>query len=133
MTDAGKAQYVIQDGIARLTYTGALSFELLVDIHSRVAADPDFYPEIPKLIDLRKVTEFHTLDEFFRVIAVTAKLHVGATKRKIATVSEDIMVEKIARLYGEAARHSGQATQVEYAFFTSIDAAEKWLKNMDKK
>lgn len=128
MTGTGTAVYRIEGGIARLEYTGALSYELLVDIHTRVAKDPAFYPEIPKLIDLRKVTAFHTLDDFFRVTAVTKHLHAGAKRRRIATVSEDIMVEKISRLYGDAAKISGQSAVVEYAYFTTLEAAEKWLK-----
>ena len=129
MAKNGNAKHWIEGGIARLAYEGELDFELLAGAHQGIAADPAFYPEIPKLIDLRRVTKFHTFEEFLKVSEVTAGLHADAKRRRrVAVVSGDVMVEKLSRLYQEASAMRGATNPPEYWYFASLEAAETWLR-----
>lgn len=133
MSQSGRANYSIKDGIAVVEIIGEESYEIFVDVHSRLAADPGFRPEMPKLLDVRRVTNFLGPQDLIKVRDLMVKLHAGAkTKRRIATVSQDIMAGKMARIYRDLQDAGPEKGRTETRFFSTIDDAVAWLKNDPK-
>jgi hypothetical protein len=122
--------YAIEGGIAYVAYVGEVTYYKIDEIHHRIIADPNYRLDMPKLLDLTRVTNMCSVEELMRVRDLMIKLYAGAIeKRRIAIYSEDKMTGQIVKLFQEV---FGMATEEkgfgEYRFFTSKGAAKSWLR-----
>jgi hypothetical protein len=124
--------YEIKGGIVYVTYVGEVTYDKIDEVHRRIIADPNHRLEMPKLLDMTRMTDIGAVEEFTQVRDLMIKIYAGAIgKRKIAVYSEDKMTGLIVKLFREI---FGIATEGkgfgEYRFFTSKDAAETWLREL---
>ena len=134
MGNSDKPHYFIKDGIAYVVYVGDETYEGLADVHTRLAQDPAFYPEIPKLLDDRRVTDFAGPRVLMRIRDLVATFHAGAKrKRRIASVSADKFAGSFAHIYRDLQESGPESGMVEGRIFETIEEAEAWLKEtLDK-
>lgn len=121
--------YRIENGIAYLDYVDEWTFERVADVHRRLAVDPAFDPDMPKIIVADYLMREFDMDELIKVRDYLRQIYRAANSaRRIAVVSSDTMIGKLTELYSrlnEMGRPLGSVA--EYRFFTRLDEAEAWV------
>lgn len=125
----GRYSYRIEEGIAWIVIHGEQKRELMLDVQNRLAADPGFRPDIPKLIDGRRVTNWMSTEDIAAIREFTDVVHGGIdAPRRVAMLSSDSMVSKISKLSQDIISFGPQSGLVEHKFFRSEAEAVAWLK-----
>lgn len=128
-----RARYYFQDGIAIVEVVGDESRDLLIDVYTRLIADPAFRHDMPKLLDDRRVTNFVGPDDLMKIRDAVAKHYEGVkAERRIATVSHDPMAAKMMRLFEDIRSIGPRTGEVEHRFFGTMEDAVAWLKQVPK-
>jgi len=122
--------YKIESGIAWIVIHGDQDFARMEDVQKRLAADPAFRPDIPKLIDGRRITSWMSVKDIAAIRDLTNPFHAGIKKpRRVAMVSTDVMVSKITKISQDLFAHGPQSGLVEHKYFSNVEAAVAWLKS----
>lgn len=125
----GSARYYFLDGIAVVEVVGEESYDLLLDVHTRLAKDPQFIADMPKLLDDRRVTHFIGPKDLMNLQAEMKRVYPPSGKaRRIATLSDDPTAEKFVRLYTDIRELGKNLDSLEHRYFAEFDEAVAWLK-----
>lgn len=119
MSTTSRLDHSIQDGIAYFEYVGDVTLEMVVESIARVAADPDFRPGMPILVDFRRFEGMFSLEQIRAFRAHVARLHAGGGPRRAAYVSDDPMYKLTVRLHETAIEFDHVADPVTMRSFSS--------------
>lgn len=121
-------KYRIENGIAYLDYVDEWTYARVADVHRRLAADPAFDPDMPKIIIADYLMREFDMNEVIKVRDFTRQIYEKAkSKRRVAVVSSDAMIDKLTKLYGQLYEIDRVPANAEYRFFSSLSEAEAWV------
>lgn len=140
MFSSGSARHYFFDGIAVVEFDRELSADVVSEVFIRLGTDEAFVPGMPRLLDLRRITLFPTLDELLNAQSSIVKAFGGrgmpsrgpGAVQYSAWVSTNAMVEPLMRLSNEVRNLANQRfsieRKIETRFFTDFDQAAAWLR-----
>jgi hypothetical protein len=119
----------IDRGVAILEYDGEWSVENIVEVHRRMAQDPEFRPAMPKIIVERARMRDLKLDDLLAVQKFLKEFYADVTTtRRIAMVSDDRPMEPLLKLFRDLYVAKEPKDSAEYRFFGDFAAAEAWAR-----
>jgi hypothetical protein len=107
------------------TMSGEVDFDNLISITHALYADPEYYPDIDVIIDVREcdlLLGFNEMSQFVQWLGTRENRIRGY----VAFVAGAPSTYGTTRMYGGL----GDELQGEINYFASIEAAEKWLEDM---
>ena len=106
----------------RVTATGELSPEQLVDLHHRFAGAPEVRPDFSMLFDLRQASGGSFTTDGVRTLAELPTILDPASRRAVVVRTD--LGFGVARMYG--LRRGDRITAFEV--FRDLDEAERWIE-----
>ncbi len=109
-----------QNAVVLATARGVLAADDIMALRRRLAADPDFSPDMKQLIDLLGVTEVKLRSKDLRFLASFDPFGPGARR---AFVGDQDITFGVLRMYEVLAERPGTSVHV----FRDMEAAREWL------
>lgn len=119
--------FEFRNGVCLATFDGDPTVDVVVPALEALAAERQFSPGMPQILDLRHHTNIDGIDGLMEIARTAALIHAGAKRRLVAVVCGDAMFEKIVKLYREILRQRRDDTAVDIEFFLDLDDAWAWI------
>lgn len=122
-------RYSIERGIAYLVYGGDWVSADVVEIHRRLSVDPNFRPDMPKIIRIERMTAALNVDEMVNTNAQLKSFYAASkNKRRTAFISDDPEVAHMVKLWDSVYQMGTDESHVALRFFTDVAEAEFWVR-----